>query len=129
MHRIAFTGGHMKLPSCRIVAVGFLLSAASLPLFAAVPRIDLLGDPAPVSAAAYTIVITPDTKWLNVTGGDVVKFVAGDKSFAWAFNVAFGVSSFDLNRVAPPGILGRTVRVYVAPDPRYIGGGDGDRNM
>lgn len=87
------------------------------------PRTDLLGDPAPLSAATRTIVITPDTKWVNVTGGDIVKFVVGDKTFAWNFNVAQTISSFDLNQVAPPGTLNRKVEAYVALDPRYIGDG------
>lgn len=91
------------------------------------PRTDLLGDPAPPSAATRTIVITPDTKWVNVTGGDIVKFIAGDKTFAWNFNVAQTISSFDLSQVAPPGILNRKVEVFVAPDPRYIGNGGRDR--
>lgn len=81
-----------------------------------------LGDLASPAAATKTIVIQPDTKWVNVTGGDTVKFIAGDKAFAWAFNVASNVRSFDLNRVAPPGMLNHRVVVYVAPDPRYIGG-------
>ncbi|OWW19686.1 CzcE family metal-binding protein [Noviherbaspirillum denitrificans] len=88
--------------------------------------VGLLGDPAPVEAATQTIVISPQTKWVNVTGGDIVRFDVGDKSFAWAFNVGTGISRFDLSRVAPPGVLGRTLYVYMAPDPRYIGGGERD---
>lgn len=106
---------------------GLVFSAAALPALAVTPRIDLLGDPAAPAAATRTIVITPDTRYINVTGGDVVKFVAGDKTFAWSFDVGSAVNSFDLNRVAPPGALGRTVKVYVAPDPRYLGGGDVER--
>lgn len=87
-----------------------------------------LGDPAPISATTKTIAIRPDTKWVNVTGGDIVRFDAGGKSFAWVFNVARGVHSFDLNRVAPPGMLDHRVTAYVAPDPRYIGGGGRDRS-
>ena len=102
-----------------------LLSACAH--FNAEPPLSLLGDPAPDTAAAQTIEIRPDTKWVNVTGGDIVKFVVGQKSFAWAFNVGTGVSRFDLSRVAPPGMLERPVFVYLEPDPRYIGGGDGDR--
>ncbi len=90
--------------------------------------IALLGDPAPPEAATQTIVITPDTKWVNVTGGDIVKFVVGDKSFAWTFNVARGVGMFELNRVAPPGMLDHRVEAYVAPDPRYLGGDGDDRD-
>lgn len=88
--------------------------------------ISFLGDPAPVNAATSTIAIRPDTKWVNVTGGDVVRFRVGDKDFAWAFNVATGISAFDLNRVAPAGMLDHRVIAYVAPDPRYIGG-DGEQ--
>lgn len=88
--------------------------------------IALLGDPAPPAAATKSIVIRPDTKWVNVTGGDIVKFVVEDKTFAWAFNVASNVDAFELNRVAPPGMLDHRVVAYVAPDPRYLGGDGGD---
>lgn len=93
------------------------------------PSAKFLGDPAPDVAATQTIEIRPDTKWVNVTGGDIVKFVVGGKSFAWAFNVGSGVSHFDLSRVAPSGVLDRPVFVYLAPDPKYMGGGDGDRGL
>ena len=92
------------------------------------PPASFLGNPAPDAAATRTIVIGPDTKWVNVTGGDIVKFVADGKSFAWAFNVATSVSRFDLARVAPPGVLDRQIYVYLAPDPRYIGGDGADRD-
>jgi hypothetical protein len=69
-------------------------------------RADLLGTAIPASAAAHSVVITPATRWVNVTGGDTVRFV------------------FDLNRVAPPGMLGRPLPVYVDPDPNYSVGGD-----
>lgn len=89
--------------------------------------ITFLGDPASPATATETIVIYPITKWVNVTGGDTVRFVVGDKSFAWTFSVASGINSFDLSRVAPPGILTHRVEAYVAPDPRYLGG-DNERN-
>ncbi|HJV84443.1 MAG TPA: CzcE family metal-binding protein [Noviherbaspirillum sp.] len=81
----------------------------------------LFGDPAPTDAATQSIVIPPETRWVNVTGGDTVKFVVGEKAFAWTFNVARTVNSFDLSRVAPPGVLDHHVEAYVAPDPKYIG--------
>lgn len=112
-----------RVPFCAVV----VLSACAH--FNAAPPVKLLGDPAPDAAATQSIEIRPDTKWVNVTGGDIVKFVVGGQSFAWAFNVGTGVSHFDLSRVAPPGVLGRPVFVYLAPDPRYIGGGDGDRGL
>jgi hypothetical protein len=96
---------------------------------AAEPPIDFLGAPAPPVAAERTIVIRPDTRWVNVTGGETIRFVVGDKSFAWAFNVAATVHAFELNRIAPPGMLDHRVTAYVAPDPRYTrdGGGRGGR--
>lgn len=107
----------------------FISSALAAGLLAAcaspAPQASLLGDPAPLSAATRTIVITPGTRWVNVTGGDIVKFVAGDKAFAWDFDGGSATSAFELNRVAPPGTLDHKVTAYVAPDPRYIGGDGG----
>jgi len=83
-------------------------------------RHDLYGDPSTTEGATRTIVITPETKWVNVEGGEIIKFVVGNQSFGWAFNVGDGVSSFDLSLVAPAGILNRHVMAYVSPDPKYI---------
>lgn len=97
--------------------------AAVFIMSACTPRtsyVDLYGQPAPSTGANRTIVITPATKYVNVEGGETVNFIAGDRQFAWSFNVARTVHSFDLNEVAPSGILSRTVRAYVSPDPKYI---------
>jgi Heavy-metal resistance protein CzcE/TIR domain len=80
------------------------------------PRIDLMGTPATLSMATRTIPIGPDTKYVNVTGGEIVRFTVGDKQFAWNFNGP--LSSFDLARVAPS-VLDRKVTAYVAPNPMY----------
>ena len=83
----------------------------------------LYGLPAPPSAWADRVIrIGPDTRYVNVEGGQTVRFIAGDKSFAWHFMVAGTVHSFDLKEVAPPGILDHTVTAYVSPDPRYMRG-------
>jgi hypothetical protein len=105
------------------------LTIASCLLAACATRssyVDLYGEPADPAAAQRTIVILPETRYVNVEGGQVVRFVTGDKEFAWNFFVAKSVSSFELNEVAPPGILAHTVRAYVSPDPRYIGGDRGE---
>jgi hypothetical protein len=88
-------------------------------------RVDLLGDPAPVSAATRAVVITRATHSVNVTGGEIIRFVVGDKSFAWNFDGGAMVSAFELNLAAPPGVLDHKVMAYVAPDPRYSGDGGG----
>jgi hypothetical protein len=86
---------------------------------------ELLGDPVPAAAAAKdadrTITITPDTKYVNVVGGQTVKFDVGGQTFAWDFNGADTVGSFDLNQVAPPGLLDHAVTAYVSPNPMYEG--------
>ncbi len=85
--------------------------------------VELYGQPALPSAANRTIVITPEMRYVNVEGGQIIRFVVGDKVFAWNFNTAGTVSSFNLNDVAPSGVLTQPVRAYVAPDPKYIGNG------
>ncbi|GAB3549466.1 hypothetical protein GCM10027343_31270 [Noviherbaspirillum agri] len=112
----------------RVTTFIFAIALSACAYLPAERPIALLGDPAPPASASTTIVIEPGTRWVNVTGGDIVNFVVGGKSFAWAFNVAKGVSSFELNRVAPPNMLDHRVDVYVAPDPRYIGGGGNERD-
>ena len=96
-----------------------MLSAACVSPEALTADLDLLGGSAAVTAATRTIVIAPDTKYVNVTGGDTVKFVVGDKSFAWNFTVPANLSSFDLTRIAPPGMLDHEVTAYVATNPIY----------
>jgi hypothetical protein len=108
---------YMKLALLILSFATCIVTAA--PAFSAARPIDLYGDPAPIAAATRTIVITPDTKWVNVQGGEVIKFVVGDQSFAWNFFVGWLVSSFDLALVAPPGLLPHSVIAYVSPDPRF----------
>ena len=106
-----------------------MLSAACVSPINSTPRLDLFGDPAPVSAASRTIVIAPGTKYVNVTGGETVKFVMGDKAFAWTFNGSPYAGPFDLNQAAPTGVLDHKVMAYVAPNPLYFGGGRGGHGV
>jgi hypothetical protein len=89
------------------------------------PALDLLGNPATVGSGVRTLPITPETRHVNVTGGEIIDFKVGDKAFAWHFFVASTVSAFDLKRVAPPGTLDHSVMAYVKPDPRYCCNGSG----
>jgi hypothetical protein len=100
--------------------VALTLSVSALSSMAAT-RGDLLGDPVPASAPANrTITITPDTKYVNVEGGQTVRFDVGGQTFAWNFDGSVTVGSFDLNRVAPPGLLDHPVTAYVSPNPMYM---------
>jgi hypothetical protein len=99
-----------------------LAFALSLPAVAAMaaPNTELLGDPAPDAAAEQTIRITPDTRYVNVEGGQIVKFEVGSKTFTWNFD-GMDTTTFDLSQVAPPAVLDHGVTVYMAPNPLYVG--------
>jgi len=87
-----------------------------------------MGEVVPPSGAMRTIPIDAKTKYVNVTAHETVKFVAKGNAFAITFNgspattFAFVPSVFDLNQLAPAGVLNHKVTVYVAPDPLYISG-------
>lgn len=101
-----------------------LMSAALAGCASNVTPVELYGMPAPAAAAERTIVITPQTRYVNVEGGQIVRFLVGGKEFTWNFFIGRKSDAFDLNEVAPPGILTHRVRAYVSPDPRYINGPD-----
>ena len=96
-------------------------SAAAGPETVAAPReaaaSDLYGAPGAGSMPARTIAISPDTKFVNVTGGETIRFQVGGRSFVWTFNGTR--SSFDLARVAPAAMLDHKVTTYVAADPMH----------
>lgn len=89
------------------------------------PDARLLGSPAAPAAAARSIVVTPDTRWVNVTGGEIIRFVVGENTFTWNFNNSPTVSNFDLRQVAPAGLFDHQVQAYIAPNPLYFGDGGG----
>ena len=100
----------------QLIAFAAVLTV-SVSSFAQPLRLDLLGNSGPVSAANRTIVITPGTEYVNVTGGETINFVVGGKSFAWTFD---GPSiAFNLDRAAPANTLDHKVMVYVAINPLY----------
>jgi hypothetical protein len=97
------------------------LSAASLSAHALTAG-DMYGEPANPSLAERTIVVTPSTKAINVTHGEVVKIRVGSQEFAWNFD---GVARpFELNKIAPEGSLDHAVRVYVGTSANDGGYGD-----
>ena len=85
-----------------------------------------MGEVVPLSRAMRTIPIDAKTKYVNVTAHETVKFEANGNAFAVTFSgspattFAFVPSMFDLNQLAPLGVLNHKVTVYVAPDPLYL---------
>ena len=97
------------------------LSSASLSANALTAG-DLYGEPANGSYAERTIVVTPQTKYINVTHGEVVNLKIGSQEFAWSFD---GLTRpFDLAKIAPDGALDHQVKVYVATGAEDYGYGD-----
>lgn len=102
------------------VAAAILAGCATSNDSAFTRRADLIGTPASDQSAQRTITLSPDTVSINVTSGETVRFIVGERSFAWNFQVSPTVSMFELNQVAPPGLLPRRIAVYVAINPLYI---------
>lgn len=98
------------------------LSAASISAFA-LTTADMYGEPAAADAAYdRTIVVTPQTKYINVTRGEIVNLKVGDKDVAWNFDGVVG-QPFDLAKIAPE--ADHKVLVYVETNqPRDGGFGD-----
>jgi hypothetical protein len=72
----------------------------------------VLGDAAPDTTPARTVVITPETRSVDVAFGETVVFSVNGTRSAWQFYTP--ARSFDLNHVVAA--LPQTVRVYVGPD-------------
>lgn len=96
--------------------------AAAAPAFADHPAASpKLGTPVHAGSADRAIALDAGTQWVNVTGGETIRFVVGDKSFSWRFDGY--TPAVELRQIAPAGMLGdRPTRVYVSPDPLYSGG-------
>jgi ABC-type Fe3+-hydroxamate transport system substrate-binding protein len=113
----------MKTTSLTTILFGAALSVAAISSIAAPSTpTDLLGDSVPVTAAADRVIhITPDTRYINVVGGQTVRFDVNGQSFAWDFDGSQSAASFDLNRIAPAGALDHPVKAYVSVNPSYEG--------
>jgi hypothetical protein len=79
------------------------------------------GSAAAASASPdLTIVITDATHHVNVAGGSTVRFVVGGQSFTWTFQNGTGhVAPFDLEEIAPKGVLAHPVKTYVSDNQLY----------
>src|SRR5258706_8714383 len=101
------------VPAALALALGF----ASLSASASV----LYGDVVPAADATRTVVIDSNTKWVNATDMETVKFASNGQQFAVEFD---GLrNAFPLESIAPQGSLDHHVEVYVAPAPGEHAGG------
>lgn len=98
--------------------------AVTVPAFANHPGVSPnLGTPVHGESTNRTITLDANTKWVNVTGGETIRFIVDGKSFFWRFDTYNTNPVVELDKIAPAGMLGdRSIKVYVSPDPLYIGG-------
>lgn len=73
------------------------------------------------SYADSTIEIGEGTRYVNVTNGQTVRFVIGAQSFSYTFNALGNVNALQLSEIAPAGMAVPDVRIYLAPNPLYLG--------
>ena len=118
-HFLLLTEDFMKPRLIFLKALVLVFSAASLTSIAAMLPNRLLGDPAPPTAAARTIVVDSNTRHVRVEGGETIKFVVGGNAFTWHFNGPEG--PFDLRQIVPAGTLDHKIVGYVEANPLYRG--------
>jgi hypothetical protein len=106
-----------SIVSIASLAVATLGLAASLGAQAATmsPK-SLLGDPVSAEQGLRTVEIKPGTKFVNVDHGEIIKFVANGKEFGFNFD-DHNHMPFNLQQVAPAGVLDHQVMVYENEGP------------
>lgn len=96
-------------------ALAALVAASTCVAVNAAPSPRFIGELTPVAYAERTVVIGPETRWVDVTQGERVKFLVNGRAFAVAFD---GVpENVNLQRIAPDGMLDHRVVAYVAVNP------------
>jgi hypothetical protein len=80
-------------------------------------RPDLYGTPVPQENAARTVIILPSTKLVTVKDYETVKFVVGQRSFAWRFDPAPRLDQLYLHWIAPENMVAHDILVIVTTDP------------
>jgi hypothetical protein len=111
----------MKTKLLLPIITAMTLAAASTAALAGNQQSDFRGNAAPAQTVAdQVIVITNATRHVNVTGGSTVRFVVNGQSFNWSFqNGTAHVLPFDLQQIAPQGLLTHPVTTYVSDNPLY----------
>lgn len=104
---------HRTLHLHHALAALLVVGAMVLPAHAADMPEFMLGSAIDATQGRRTIEIGPDTRWVNVTHRESVRFVINGQSFGWRFDGP-GARAVDLQRIAPAGLLNRPLTVYVA---------------
>jgi heavy-metal resistance protein CzcE len=108
----------MKLLAPAVVSI--TLSVANLSA-SAMTNADYYGEAANAAAAVRTIVVGPNTRWVNVDQGEIVKIVANGQEFTWDFDGT--LPTLNLKQIAPQGAVVKDVTVYIASSRAGASGG------
>ncbi len=100
----------MKLTLLIPAVASIALSVASLSAFA-LSDADLYGEAASPAAATRTIVVGPNTRWVNVTHREIVKLVVNGQELVWNFNGT--LPSFKLGAIYSRDAAAQNVTVYI----------------
>jgi len=102
------------------------LTALTLFAFLTIPLVaqsaDHFGSLTPAKNADRTVVLQPDTKYVNVERGEIITLVYKDKSFTWKFDT-FGLPTIRLSEIAPGDFGAEQVRIAVFPHRIFDAGG------
>jgi hypothetical protein len=99
-------------PTLRIPAIASIaLFMASLSAFA-LSDADLYGQAASPAAATRTIVVGPNTRWVNVTHYEIIKLVVNGQELVWHFDGT--LFSFKLAKIDSRDAVAQNVTVYIA---------------
>jgi hypothetical protein len=79
------------------------------------------GQAVATASADREVMVDGATRWVNVVDGQTVRFDVGGKSFTFSFDTWPGKQSVELSTIAPKDVAVPNVRVYIAPNPRYLG--------
>ncbi len=78
----------------------------------------LLGTAVAAAQTQRTVTVAADTRSVNVSAGESIRFVVGTTEFGWKFDGP-GPRAIDLRSIAPAATVSTPVTVYLAASPGH----------
>ncbi|WP_295754522.1 CzcE family metal-binding protein [Undibacterium sp.] len=108
----------MRLPTfIQMLFIGVLGATAGHAAIAA-HTVAPFGNLTLETTAQRTITLLPNTKYINVVQGEVIKFTSQGKSFTWNFDT-LNTFTFNLAEVAPKEMNIENIQVYIKKNATY----------
>ncbi len=99
--------------SALVLVLTVSLTATAAPVASVTSSSDY-GSVVHEASAVRKIVITPGTKWVNVTNGETVTFVVDGRSFTYSFHTYQYTNLLPMAAIAPADLNIGGIRVYVS---------------